>query len=153
LYLELQHERYHPEQTICVANAGLHKVKIHPPLATDVYLQNVRDYQTRLLLLNHHHRHHHHCSTLIWISLSVVLENNTKDMMPQRNDWIERWNAAVWKDMIMRNQQEEEGFIYFYLDVFAKSLHTKHYDTIHLDNDLYYRPSPNMFWSLMLLHQ
>jgi hypothetical protein len=98
----------------------------------EVYVHNVREY---LGLLQKH------CSRIIWLSMSAVLND---ERFSQRNDRILQWNDAV---LEMMSTTMDDDVIY--MDVFDKSLHTKHMDNVHLDNHRYYRHLANMFSSLM----
>jgi hypothetical protein len=131
LYMDLKTE-VSKEGTVCVANAGLHDMDV-APITTEVYVHNVREY---LGLLQKH------CSRIIWLSTSAVLNY---ERFSQRNDRIVQWNNAV---LEMMSTTMDDDVIY--MDVFNKSLHTKHEDNVHLDNNEYYRHLANMFSSLML---
>jgi hypothetical protein len=59
-------QRRKEKYTVCVANVGLHDMKLLN-MTTQLYLSNVRTFQCLLLLP--------HCSVLVWLSLSAVQGN------------------------------------------------------------------------------
>jgi hypothetical protein len=83
----------------------------------EVYVHNVREY---LGLLQKH------CSRIIWLSVSSVLND---ERFAQKNDRILQWNTAV---LEMMSTTMDDNVIY--MDVFDKSLHTKHMDNVHLQS-------------------
>jgi hypothetical protein len=130
--LYMAQRRKEKYSTVCVANVGLHDMKLLN-MTTQLYLSNVRTYQ-RLLSP--------HCSVLVWLSMSAVEGNPQR---PQRNGKIQEWNQAVLESMKTIDRMSS----FYYMDVFPKSRRTRHVDNIHLDVDLYYQPLSKLFWSLM----
>jgi hypothetical protein len=140
LYMQQQSEKrgISKEVTVCIANAGLHDFKI-TNFTTEMHLANVRDYQ---------HILRQHCGVMIWKSISGVVENKR---YRQSNDMIQLWNDLVLEQM-KEGRNEATGqskSLAFFLDVYDKSVKTKHADGTHLDMGLYYTPFADFFWSLM----
>jgi hypothetical protein len=140
LYMQQQSEKrgIAKEETVCIANAGLHDFKI-ANFTTEMHLANVRDYQ---------HILRQHCGVMIWKSISGVVENRR---YKQSNAMIQLWNDLV-SEQMKEGRNEAVGqskSLAFFLDVYDKSLKTKHADGTHLDMGLYYVPFVDFFWSLM----
>ena len=126
------------EQTVCIASAGLHDFKI-ANFTTEMHLANVRDYQ---------HILRQHCGVMIWKGISAV---GGRGNQPQSNEKIHIWNGLVLEQMKEERNEAigQSKSSTFFLDVFDKSLKTKHSDNAHLDMGLYYVPFLDFFWSLM----
>lgn len=141
LYMQQKSEKrgIAKEETVCIANAGLHDFKI-ANFTTEMHLANVRDYQ---------HILRQHCGVMIWMSISGVVDDIR---YKQSNAKIQLWNDLVLEQMMKEGRNEAIGqskSLAFFLDVYDKSLKTKHADGTHLDLGLYYVPLSDFFWSLM----
>jgi len=126
------------EQTVCIASAGLHDFKI-ANFTTEMHLANVRDYQ---------HILRQHCGVMIWKGISAV---GGRGNQPQSNEKIHIWNGLVLEQMKKERNEAigQSKSSTFFLDVFDKSLKTRHSDNTHLDMGLYYIPFLDFFWALM----
>jgi hypothetical protein len=118
--------------TVCVANTGLHDMMI-PGITKGIFIHNMRDYMGKLS---------ESCGSVVWVTLGATL--NLKKY-PQRMWRIRAWNDAV---LVLLELEFPNIFI---LDVFPKSLHTKHVDNTHFVTK-YYKELAKLFLGLLPAH-
>ncbi len=106
--------------SVCVASAGLNDAAVQPPIAQELYLQNVDKY---LGLLQRT------CKHVLWISLHAVVES---DGVIQTNCRLQEWNNAFKELVEMRNYENV-----YVMDIWDKSFHTDYYTPTRLGQKFY----------------
>ena len=131
---QLQLRNLTNDDSVCVANAGLHDQILCSGKSTEycleIYLNNVNSYLKLLQYV---------CGNIIWISTTSVRGDYK---LPQRNDSIFLWNQRV-NATIAKNYPNV-----FFLDVWNVSLHSPRVDATHF-HDEYYSPLRKLFTSMM----
>jgi len=134
-----EHQKTLPGRTACVVATGHHDLNFRNLSALE-YAHYVQDY-LELMTASCRTAHEsnpsiHPPPLLVWINLSAVKGYRA---FPQQNDRIRAFNQAV--EDILPHQ-------WIYLDVYPRSCFSKHIDNIHLDQETYYWPLANLFWSI-----
>jgi hypothetical protein len=134
LYMKQWNAQFPPNETVCIANTGMHEMRIVPFKSGDLYAQHVLQFQQMMK--------ERHCSTFIWVSINQVKRND--DVFPQTKRRVSEFNSAVQHHMLRQRDSPN-----FYLDVFPKSAAANHSDHTHMCGPDYYQPLSRFFFRIM----